>query len=49
MHDTCSFPPASPQLLEIHGAAVEIKRRDFVDGHWAPYLRRALTLHVVYE
>jgi hypothetical protein len=36
------------QLLELHGAAVEMRRRDFFAGHWAPYLARAAGLPVCY-
>lgn len=36
--------PFLRKLLEVHGAAVEIRRRDFLAGNWAPYLERALSL-----
>lgn len=41
--------PFLRKMLEIHGAAVEIKRRDFLAGHWAPYLQRATTLRPHYR
>ena len=36
--------PFLRKLLEVHCAAVEIRRRDFLAGNWAPYLERALSL-----
>lgn len=41
--------PFLRKLLEVHDAAVEMKRRDFVSGNWAPYLRRALELRPKYS
>ncbi|KAI8470791.1 MAG: Transglutaminase-like superfamily-domain-containing protein [Monoraphidium minutum] len=36
-------------MLELHSAAVEMKRRDFFDGHWGPYLLRAAALKVTFS
>ena len=36
------------RLLQQHCASVEMKRRDFVSGTWAPCLLRALQLRVHY-
>jgi hypothetical protein len=36
-------------LLQLHGAAVEIRRRDFLEGTWAPFLLHAAALDVTYE
>ena len=36
-------------MLELHSAAVEMKRRDFFEGHWGPYLLRATALPVQYR
>lgn len=40
--------PFLRKLLEVHDAAVEMKRRDFLSGNWAPYLQRALRLRPKY-
>lgn len=37
------------QLLELHSAAVEMRRRDFFEGHWGPYLLRAAALEPHYR
>lgn len=39
----------SLKMLELHNAAVEMKRRDFFEGHWGPYLLRAAALRVSYR
>ncbi|GAB4816629.1 hypothetical protein N2152v2_003675 [Parachlorella kessleri] len=39
----------SPWLLQVHNAAVEMRRRDFVSGQWAPYLQRAKALKPCYR
>ncbi|KAK3244889.1 hypothetical protein CYMTET_45520, partial [Cymbomonas tetramitiformis] len=36
--------PFLRKLLELHGCMVEMTRRDFFNGHWRPYLERALSL-----
>lgn len=41
--------PFLRKMLEVHGAAVEMKRRDFLEGHWGPYLKRACSLSVKYK
>jgi hypothetical protein len=41
--------PFLRKMLEVHGAAVEMKRRDFLEGHWGPYLLRACSLKVNYK
>ena len=41
--------PFLRKLLELHGAAVEMKRRDFLAGNWAPYLEAAAALTPTYE
>lgn len=41
--------PFLRKLLEIHDSAVEMKRRDFLSGNWAPYLERAVALHPCYD
>uniref|UniRef100_A0A383W3L1 L-arabinokinase n=1 Tax=Tetradesmus obliquus TaxID=3088 RepID=A0A383W3L1_TETOB len=41
--------PFLRKMLELHGAAVEMKRRDFLEGHWGPYLQRACSLNVRYN
>eukprot|EP00775_Hariotina_reticulata_P002039 gene2039-2361_t len=41
--------PFLRKMLEVHGAAVEMKRRDFLEGHWGPYLLRACSLKVNYN
>lgn len=41
--------PFLRKMLEVHGAAVEMKRRDFLEGHWGPYLQRACRLTVRYR
>jgi L-arabinokinase len=41
--------PFLRKMLELHSAAVEMKRRDFLEGHWGPYLERACSLNVRYK
>ena len=41
--------PFLRRLLQLHGAAVEIRRRDFLEGTWAPFLVHAASLDVAYE
>lgn len=41
--------PFLRRLLQLHGAAVEIRRRDFLEGTWAPFLLRAAELNFSYE
>lgn len=36
--------PFLRKQLEVHNMAVEIKRRDFLQGNWQPFLLHALTL-----
>lgn len=40
--------PFLRKLLELSDAAVEMKRRDFLAGNWAPYLERAVALNPIY-
>jgi hypothetical protein len=40
--------PFLRKKLEVHNAAIEMKRRDFLEGHWGPYLMRACSLTVRY-
>lgn len=41
--------PFLRRLLQLHGAAVEIRRRDFLDGTWAPFLLHAAELRFSYK
>eukprot|EP00873_Tetraselmis_striata_P044860 jgi/Tetstr1/465124/TSEL_009847.t1 len=41
--------PFLRKLLEVHGAAVEMKRAAFLEGHWSAYLLHALTLRPSYR
>ena len=41
--------PFLRRLLQIHHAAVEIRRRDFLDGNWAPFLVAASGLEVTFR
>ena len=41
--------PFLRRLLQIHQAAVEIRRRDFLDGNWAPFLIAASELKVTFR
>lgn len=41
--------PFLRRLLQLHGGAVEIKRRDFLEGNWAPFLLHATELNFTYE
>jgi L-arabinokinase len=41
--------PFLRKLLEVHESAVEMKRRDFLAGNWAPYLQAAVTLKPNYN
>ena len=41
--------PFLRKLLEVNGASVEMPRRDFFAGRWAPYLEAALRLRVQYK
>jgi hypothetical protein len=34
---------------QVYSAGVEMRRRDFLEGHWAPYLVRATSLTVNYR
>ena len=36
--------PFLRKQLEIHDMAVEIKKRDFLQGNWQPFLLKALKL-----
>lgn len=41
--------PFLRRLLQIHNAAVEIRRRDFMEGNWAPFLTAAAELTVTFR
>ncbi len=41
--------PFLRRLLQIHHAAVEIRRRDFSEGNWAPFLIAASELEVTFR
>lgn len=41
--------PFLRRLLEAHECAVEMKRRDFLAGNWAPYLEAAARLRPHYR
>lgn len=41
--------PFLRRLLQLHGAAVEIRRRDFLEGTWAPFLLHAAELNFTYK
>ncbi|KAF7097436.1 hypothetical protein CFC21_099253 [Triticum aestivum] len=41
--------PFLRNLLEHHQSSIEMIRRDFLAGHWKPYLLRALTLQPSYD
>jgi galactokinase len=41
--------PFLRKLLELHDSAVEMKRRDFLAGNWAPYLEAAVALKPSYN
>jgi len=41
--------PFLRKQLEIHGLALEIKRRDFLQGNWQAFLRNAVTLKSSYR
>ncbi|KAJ6819094.1 L-arabinokinase isoform X1 [Iris pallida] len=41
--------PFLRNMLEYYQGGVEMIRRDFLTGHWAPYLERALELSPCYE
>ncbi|BDA43718.1 probable galactokinase at C-terminar half [Coccomyxa sp. Obi] len=41
--------PFLRRLLQLHGAAVEIRRRDFLEGTWAPFLLHAAELNFSYD
>ncbi|GBF96474.1 arabinose kinase [Raphidocelis subcapitata] len=41
--------PFLRKMLELHSAAVEMRRRDFFEGHWGPYLLRAAALEPQYS
>ena len=41
--------PFLRRLLQIHHAAVEIRRRDFLEGNWAPFLMAASELKVTFR
>ncbi|KAA6425950.1 MAG: Arabinose kinase isoform 1 [Trebouxia sp. A1-2] len=36
--------PFLRKQLEVHGLGVEMKRRDFLSGNWAPFLLKTLTM-----
>jgi hypothetical protein len=36
-------------LFQRHQSSIEMIRRDFLSGHWKPYLLRALTLQPCYN
>lgn len=36
--------PFLRKQLEVHGLGVEMKRRDFLSGNWAPFLSKTLTM-----
>ncbi|KAK9833328.1 hypothetical protein WJX81_006760, partial [Elliptochloris bilobata] len=40
--------PFLRRLLQLHGRGVEIRRRDFLEGTWAPFLLQAATLRFCY-
>lgn len=40
--------PFLRKLLELHHACVEMKRKDFFEGRWGPYLQRAAQLKCSY-
>ncbi|KAM6550206.1 hypothetical protein CsatB_000014 [Cannabis sativa] len=41
--------PFLRNMLEYYQGGVEMIRRDLLTGHWAPYLKRAITLKPCYE
>lgn len=41
--------PFLRKQLEVHGLGVEMKRRDFLAGNWAPFLTRTLTMESTFE
>lgn len=41
--------PFLRNMLEYYQGGVEMIRRDFLTGHWTPYLERALTLSPCYD
>ncbi|KAL6603260.1 hypothetical protein ACP70R_043621 [Stipagrostis hirtigluma subsp. patula] len=41
--------PFLRNLLEHHQSSIEMIRRDFLSGHWKPYLLRAITLQPCYN
>eukprot|EP00850_Spirogloea_muscicola_P015467 SM000118S25610 [mRNA] locus=s118:402012:411493:+ [translate_table: standard] len=41
--------PFLRKMLEFYRCGVEMRRRDFFDGTWAPYLSRALTIKPCYN
>ncbi|XP_015643923.1 L-arabinokinase isoform X1 [Oryza sativa Japonica Group] len=41
--------PFLRNLLEHYQSSIEMTRRDFLHGHWKPYLLRALTLQPCYD
>ncbi|XP_015693699.2 L-arabinokinase-like [Oryza brachyantha] len=41
--------PFLRNLLEHYQNSIEMTRRDFLNGHWKPYLLRALTLQPCYD
>lgn len=41
--------PFLRKLLEVYDCAVEMRRRDFFEGHWGPYLTRACALTPCYS
>jgi hypothetical protein len=41
--------PPCPILFQHYQSSIEMTRRDFLHGHWKPYLLRALTLQPCYD
>lgn len=41
--------PFLRKQLEVHGLGVEMKRRDFLSGNWAPFLSKTLTMESTFK
>lgn len=41
--------PFLRKLLELNGAAVEMRRKNFLGGNWGPFLEHAITLEPHYR
>ncbi|XP_010256451.1 PREDICTED: L-arabinokinase-like isoform X2 [Nelumbo nucifera] len=41
--------PFLRNMLEHYQGGIEVTRRDFLTGHWAPYLKRSISLKPCYE